>query len=224
MEAGNDAIVCPQCGAVNPADGTVCLECGFDLEPPPGEDSAHEPAPREREVSPVDLDSIAEQMARWERDRRERMLLGLTVYQVVLVTLIAVFVLLFTSRFLRDWPFPGSFQLDSARMVDALLKVAATVKMETTKSEFEGVLAEMMAESIRYEGKYSTGGYRTSEVYSNLHSAAELYALANEAWDNQLVATYGYRVATAPSSSAGAEVRKLWNSAEGNVKRALEKL
>ncbi|OPX21403.1 MAG: hypothetical protein B1H03_06645, partial [Planctomycetales bacterium 4484_113] len=63
-----------------------------------------------------------------------------------------------------------------------------------------------------------------TEVYSSLHSAAELYALANEAWDKQLTAIYGHRVSTALSSSAGSDVRKLWSSARSNIRRALEKM
>lgn len=219
MEAGKDTIVCPQCGTVNPADRTICLECGFNLELVRNEVPGSEP-----ETTPEDFERLNEQMARWERDRRERILLGLTIYQAVVITLIAILVLVFTSRFLREWPFPGSFELDSERMSDALLQVAATIEMETTKADFEQKLGEMMAESIRYEGKYGTTPYRTTEVYSNLHSAAELYALGNEAWDNQLIATYGHRVSTAVSSGAGTDVRKLWNSARSNIKRALEKM
>ena len=224
MEETNEAITCPECGTVNPAGRTICMECGFNLDLVRNQEPATTSAALERESISEDFERLNMQLAEWERDRRQRVLVGLTVYQVVLLTVIAVLVVVFTSRFLREWPFPGSFQVDSDRMANALLKVAATVEMETTKSGFEQVLAEMMAESIRYEGKYGTTHYRNTEVYSSLHSAAELYALANEAWDKQLTAIYGHRVSTALSSSAGSDVRKLWSSARSNIRRALEKM
>jgi len=214
-----EEIICPECGSSNPAELTLCRNCGFNLALIKEREA--EPVPEKATIEKKD-ERLVYELAEWERLRRENLLLISSIYTAVVSTVATVLFLVFIVRFFSVWPIRDNFRSDSERLADALLKVQALVQLDTTKAEFKEAIRELSAETFRYTSKYSDSKYRFGVVYTQLTSSAEFYAMSNEAWDSELRASYGRVLLNALASSAGENVQKLWRSASASLKQALK--
>ena len=214
-----EEIICPECGSSNPAELTLCKNCGFNLGLVKRGDD--EPALERVAIEKKDKRLVYE-LAEWERLRRENLLLISSIYTAVVMTFATIFFLIFAIRFFSVWPIRDNFRADSERMADALLKVQSLIQLDTTKGEFKEAIRELSAETFRYRSKYAESKYRSGVIYTQLSSSAEFYAMSNEAWDSELRASYGRVIVSALASSAGENVQKLWRSASASLKQALK--
>ncbi len=224
MEIDEKEIICPECGTKNPADKILCGNCGFNLELIKNNFQLEQAREIEAELKAKKDAEILNHVNDWERTRLVKLLLGINVYIAIVLTVSTLIITGFVLRFLSNWPYESRFHKDTERLVDTALKVKAGIEMDVNKEEFERLVRELMAESARYIGKYEESNYRSSELYTALRSSSNFYAMSNEAWENEMKATYGRTIPTAPSSTASENVRKLWHNAEASLARALKKL
>ncbi len=216
-----EAIICPECGTKNPPAKMLCGNCGFNLELLRSAKEIEEAKKIESSLSTHKENLLTSELNDWERTRLLRILIGINIYVAIVLSIFALFAIAYFSRFLSNWPYENTFYADSDRMADTLLKVKSLIDTDATKGEFALAIRELLAESARYTTKYEHTAFKSNEIFTQLKSSAQFYVMGNEAWDNELRATYGRSVSTIPASTASDNVRKLWNSASASLERAI---
>lgn len=204
---------CKNCGMQNKPADSECLRCGFTREYDPEAKLA------------VDMTAVQRVVDERSSEVQRRLRFYYEIVKNLLLLIVAVYVLLISIRLYSTWPFQSVFERDSEQLADVVLLMQGRLKAGLSKGQYDELLIELQVQNTKFKLKYGETVERERVVYQKLVQAAEYYAIADEAWDKQLIDEGHGRVDPASrSENANDDVKRYWETAASNVMLAIEDL